>query len=89
MPSKLAERLAVKIYKDTGLEVDPSTLSRTRAGRNLKSQGAWVWQILDKNSHKYIGGCEAVSEMVKSKYKLSIFRDWGDVEIVNDLIKEE
>ena len=40
--SKLAERLAKKIYKELGIECDPNTFRRTYAGYWQRSQGTWL-----------------------------------------------
>ncbi len=81
--SALAERLAKKIERDTGLVCDPSTFTRSYAGYWQKSSGAWLWSMQVKDIPHEIGSCDPASECVKSKYHLELLNS-GD-EIVAEL----
>lgn len=68
--SALAERLAKKIERDTGIACDPNTFARIYAGYLMRSEGTWCWSMYTKDSRIQIGSAEPASECVKSKYKL-------------------
>ena len=68
--SKLIDRLCVKIKDELGIECDPTTFKRTRAGYWQRASGAWSWFIQTKNSRIDIGSSEPVTECVKKKWEL-------------------
>lgn len=70
--SRLSERLAEKIKKELGINLNPETFTRTYAGRQQKAGGAWVWMMSETLGHMDVGSCYPASECVKTKYTLSL-----------------
>lgn len=77
--SRLAERLAKKIYEQLKIDCDPETFIRTYAGRNQKATGAPLWLMRPKNnSIVMIGSTVPASYLVKKNVPLSAEkRDYG------------
>ena len=69
--SALAERLAKKIERDTGIACDPNTFARIYAGHNQREEGGWCWTMRLAESLFEIGSSDPASECVKKKYKLT------------------
>lgn len=68
----LAERLADKIEKETGLLCEPKTFRRTYAGHWQKAAGAFVWTIMVAGSNKEIGSRDTATICVKKNYILTL-----------------
>ena len=63
--SKNAILLADKIKKEIGFEVEP-IITRTRAGRWQRSNGAWKWFMLTKNG-RAIGSQDKAIDCLKAE----------------------
>lgn len=84
--SKLSERLAKKIKEDLNIDVDSNTLRRTYAGRGMKSQGSFVWEIKCINGPYYLGSGDSASVCIRNDIHLSII---DNSEIVADKVRED
>lgn len=70
--SRLAERLAKKIYEQLKIDCDTETFVRTYAGRNQKTAGAPLWLMRPKNNNVVmIGSTLPASYLVKKNVPLS------------------
>jgi len=70
--SKLAERLAKRIYAESGLIFEPK-INRTRCGYWQKAQGAWSWWMQTKDYFQ-VGSRHSATACVTAK-KISINRE--------------
>ena len=66
---KTFEKLAKRIYKDTGVKL--INFRRTYAGKNAKSAGGWSWTAIDaENKANDVGSIDTATELLKSKKPL-------------------
>lgn len=70
--SRLADRLAKRIYLESGLIVEPK-IHRTRCGYWQKAQGAWSWWMQSKDYFQ-VGSQFSATVCVKAK-KISINKE--------------
>ena len=69
--SRLAERLAKKIYEQLRIDCDTETFVRTYAGRIQKALGAPIWLMRPKNnSIVMVGSTLPASYLVKRDVSL-------------------
>lgn len=78
------ERLAQRLKKDLGLDVDVSSFKRTYASKWMKLDGAFVWTVnLKSNRIKNVGSCQTATQLVNSKAPLTMNHSehWHEIEI--------
>jgi len=75
---KPSDKIKQKILTDLGIEIE--NVSRTYAGRNMKSSGAWVWEAKVKGSLMEIGSPHPITLLLKSK-KIKTVRGWTFAQI--------
>lgn len=75
---KTFDKLALKIKKDTGLEV--INLKRRYVGIHMKASGAFCWAGQIKGSRVEVGGATPATELLKAE-KLCKYNGFGFGEI--------
>lgn len=76
------QRLAKRIYKDLGVDLDTTSFRRTYAGKWLKAGGAFSWTCrLKENGLVEVGSCWSASELLRSRTPLTMSRDGMEIEI--------
>ena len=84
-PITAFQRLAKRIYKDLGLDIDTTSFRRTYAGKWLKKGGAFSWTCrLKGNRIIEVGSCWSASELLKRKSPLTMNMDGYEIEIFSE-----
>ena len=80
---RIAEKLSNIILKDTGIRTDPTTFSRTYAGKWQKAAGAFLWTMQCEDGLTTVGGADRATDCIKPGVKLYAFSNiFCEIEIV-------